>query len=215
MLKQARWVSYLLRNIPFTRSISISGSLSKLGASTESDIDFFVITARNRVWIVKAIAILIKKLLFLNSYKYLCINYLLDEDHLELKKQNRFQAIEAISLIPLYGRDGVAKLHKVNPWIGGLFPNYKVENTKDERLYFQPVKRLSEFLLNGAFGDKIEQWAKLRFLLHGRAKWSATHREKARLEYRNGVSVYFPNDFEERVLDNYRVKTRNLHSIPS
>ena len=61
MLKRSKYVTWVLRQIPFVKGIGISGSLSKSGATPGSDIDFFLITSKNRVWLVKSIAILIKK----------------------------------------------------------------------------------------------------------------------------------------------------------
>jgi hypothetical protein len=44
MLKQARWISFFLKQVPFVRAVFITGSLSKHIAPDKSDIDFIIFT---------------------------------------------------------------------------------------------------------------------------------------------------------------------------
>src|SRR5262245_55354584 len=53
-LKQAKKISAILVHFPFVRGIGISGSLSKNFAYEGSDLDFFIITAKDRLWIARS-----------------------------------------------------------------------------------------------------------------------------------------------------------------
>jgi len=52
-IKKAKAVAKFLLWFPYIRGIAISGSLSKNFADENSDLDFFIITAANRLWIVR------------------------------------------------------------------------------------------------------------------------------------------------------------------
>ncbi|MGB0432571.1 MAG: nucleotidyltransferase domain-containing protein, partial [Bacteroidia bacterium] len=201
MLKRSRYVTWVLKQLPFVKGIGISGSLSKQGATPGSDIDFFIITAKNRVWLVKAMAILIKKIFLFNSHKYLCVNYLVSEDNLQLNRENRFQAIEAITLKPVFGGKAFHNFFEANNWIKQYFPNQYPPNTNHISQNNSIVKALLEWLLKGTFGDKLEKMALNEFRKFGYIKHSNSNESK--LSYAQNESIYFPNDFEQKVLKHY------------
>ena len=97
-LKIARRMGYFIQSFPYVRGVYLSGSLSNMGMQNASDdIDFFIITKAGRVWLAKLFLIGFKKLFLLNSEKYFCINMLMDERKLKLKKKNLYTAAEAAS----------------------------------------------------------------------------------------------------------------------
>src|SRR6201985_1615061 len=104
LIKIAEKVGDFLIRFPFVRGIAISGSLSKNFADDESDIDLFIITAKNRLWIARTIMHLFKKLSFLvNKEHFFCMNYFIDEQGLEIVEKNIYTATEIVTLIPLEG----------------------------------------------------------------------------------------------------------------
>lgn len=214
LMKRAKWISWMLRLIPYVYGIGISGSLSKQGARDGSDIDFFILTKKGRLWFVKAAAILLKKVLFANSHKYLCVNYLLDEESLAISKHNRYQAIEVISLIPLYGKSVFQRFYEENDWVLDVFPNnnyrHQLENVSNRKWWPQ---RFFEFFFGGRRGDTIEQKAFIEFRKHGLKRKSEKNLAHSRFEYENGSSAYFPKDFEQEVLRNYQARKTTLAKI--
>ena len=60
-MRQARIIGALIYCFPFVRGVYLSGSLSKWGIqSRDDDIDFFILTASNRVWTTKLYLIAFK-----------------------------------------------------------------------------------------------------------------------------------------------------------
>ncbi|MCZ7615831.1 MAG: nucleotidyltransferase domain-containing protein [Ignavibacteriaceae bacterium] len=59
-LKTAQRVSGIVSRFPFIRGIMLSGSISKGFMEEDSDIDYFVITHPDRVWISRLILMLLK-----------------------------------------------------------------------------------------------------------------------------------------------------------
>ena len=79
-IKRARTVAKFLYWFPFVRGIAISGSLSKTFADKDVDLDFFVITKANRLWVLRMIfAALFKTAYICRLTKWFCINYIIDE----------------------------------------------------------------------------------------------------------------------------------------
>lgn len=83
-IRIARKFSKLIAVFPFVRGIYLSGSLSKGYADKNADIDYFVITKPNRLWLCRTLLMVFKKVFLLNSKKFFCINYFIDTNHLEI-----------------------------------------------------------------------------------------------------------------------------------
>ena len=105
LLPKAKRVGRFIALFPFVKFVGISGSLSKHYADNGTDYDFFIITANNTLWICRTLLHFIKKLSFLVGGQHtLCMNYFLDEHHLQLAEKNIFVQIELSSLIPVYNQ---------------------------------------------------------------------------------------------------------------
>ena len=64
--KKARFMTHIIKRCPFVRAVMVSGSLSKNNSDKTSDLDFFIITKPNRLWISRTLLMLFKKI-FLSS----------------------------------------------------------------------------------------------------------------------------------------------------
>ncbi|HEY1216923.1 MAG TPA: hypothetical protein VGE93_25135, partial [Bryobacteraceae bacterium] len=81
----------LLYQFPFVRGVFISGSLSKRCADEKADIDYFIVTEANRLWIARTLLHLFKKLTYLRGHQHrYCMNYFVDEEALEIIEKNIF-----------------------------------------------------------------------------------------------------------------------------
>ncbi len=114
----------LIRKFPFVKGVMISGSLSKHIMKDDDDIDFFIVSAKNRIWLCKTFLKLYKVFYLKNSYDFFCINYFISEANLHIKEQNTYTATELKTLIPL----GCNHLHKElmhsNLWANTFLPNF-------------------------------------------------------------------------------------------
>ena len=194
-LNLARRVGRFIALFPFVRGVYLSGSLSKSGVqSKEDDLDFFILTASNRVWTAKFFLIVFKKIFLLNSEKYFCINLLMDENQLSLAKRNRYTATEVVSLVSLKNVHGLEQFLAANHWVKEYFPNVALpEKSTVESGYTRMVERILNSLLGGAF----EQWCKERFTVHMRTH---TDSEEGYFEAETHSSAYFPQSVEQRLM---------------
>ena len=194
-MRQARIIGALIYCFPFVRGVYLSGSLSKWGIqSRDDDIDFFILTASNRVWTTKLYLIAFKKIFLFNSQKYFCINFLLDQQRLELSKRNKYTATELVSLIPIKDCGGLADLWAANPWTKSYFPNASLKaNPTNKRMKTRISERLSNFL----FGNRLEDWSRQKFTVHMQEH---TDQEEGYYEAEPHTSAYFPQSIELRLL---------------
>lgn len=157
LLATAEKVSSLLSKFPYIRGIGISGSLSKNFADENSDIDFFIITKRNRVWITRTfLYLLLRVAMVLKKDHLFCINYFIDEDQLVIEEKNIYTATEIVTLLPMYGSEIMNKFFSANAWTKEYLPNnyLRVSTAKSNRFSF--LKWIIEGVLNNKPGDKLD-----------------------------------------------------------
>ena len=157
MIKIAKKVGKLLIKFPYVRGIAISGSLSKNFADEFSDIDLFIITERNRLWIARTIMHCFKKLTFLVKKEHLfCMNYYIDMEQLEIPEKNLYTAIEVCTLIPLQSDFIFEQFYTANAWTKSFLPNKNMRVSISEPMKETKLKNLFERLLNNSLGDMID-----------------------------------------------------------
>lgn len=153
-IKTARRVAGFLYRFPYVKAIAVSGSLSKNFATEKTDIDFFIITAANRLWIARTCMHLYKKLTFLTGRQnWFCMNYYVDETAIEIKEKNIFTAAEIVTLLPMHGKDCLEKFFKANAWTGTYFPLKPCSDMDPVALSKGWLSRLVEKIFAGRAGD--------------------------------------------------------------
>lgn len=153
----ARKVGDLLIGFPYVRGIAISGSLSKNFADDDSDIDLFIITAKNRLWIARTIMHCFKKLTFLvKKQDYFCMNYYIDEDDLLIHEKNIYTATEVATLMPLYGDTVFEQFYTVNAWTRSFLPNKCLRLATAKPVKRSLLKKLVEVSLNNKIGNAVD-----------------------------------------------------------
>lgn len=157
LIKVAHKIGDWLIRFPYVRGIAISGSLSKNYADENSDIDLFIITAKNRLWIARTLMHIFKKLTFLvNKQDYFCMNYYIDEDQLEIREKTIYTATEVVTLIPLQGDTVVEQFYAANGWTREYLPNKIMRISSAKPLKPSIFKIVFEKLFNNFIGDAID-----------------------------------------------------------
>ncbi|MBX2873072.1 MAG: hypothetical protein KTR30_13250 [Saprospiraceae bacterium] len=219
LMTKAHRNAALISQFPFVRGVAISGSLSKYAADEAADIDFFIITAPDRLWICRSFLHLFKKLTFLVRRQHdFCMNYFLDQEELELKDKNLYTAFESISIIPVYGKASFKAFFTHNHWAREFFPNaypeQKLAIELQERIGW--LKRSIEFAFGVQWGRRINQrirrstvrWWREKFRRQG---YQMDQFEKD-LRATNGESKYHPNDYQHRILQAYQERLERFSS---
>ena len=211
-LKIAKCFSNIIAKFPYVRAVLVSGSLSKGYMDEDADIDFFVITEPNRLWISRFLLMVFKKIFLLNSKKNFCINYYITTDNLEIEDKNIFIAIEFASLLPTYGSDIYDKLYSSNQWIKNYVPNYPVRETKDIKK-FRPclLQKIIEPLLANKLGCNLDDFFMNLFYKYDKKRYS-DYDEKSfasSFKIRKNISTHHPDSFQNKVL--HALEQKILH----
>lgn len=157
LLRTANRIGKSLYKFPFVRGVGISGSLSKNYAEADADIDFFIITDRNHLWIARTFLHGLKKLSFMvGKQHWYCMNYFIDEDALVIAEKNIFTATEVVTLKPVCGETTLELFYKANHWAMGYFPNLASILFAEQERKVPVVKKVLEKLFNNRFGNYID-----------------------------------------------------------
>jgi hypothetical protein len=198
---------------PFVRSVSMSGSISKGYMDELKDVDFFIITTPNRLWLARTILVLYKKLFLKNSFKYFCLNYFLDEKHLEIEDKNIFTATELLTLIPVSGKTCIEELYKKNLWVKEYYDMYPYRETSEvPENSRHGMKRFAEAMLCGKVGNLIDIWCMRLTISFWKRKYRNFHNRIGNSSFRfdRHTSKYHPGNFQARVLDEYRMRVNRF-----
>lgn len=147
-----------IRLFPFVRFIGLSGSMSKGYAPPGADIDFFIITQKNRVWICKIVLHAMKLLSRLKgSHHWYCLNYYIDDTALLIEEQNMFTAIEIASLKPLIDAGNYYEqfIQSNSVWLMAEQPNF-VPHSKAQTLTAQPAWWAS--FISACSSNTLNKW---------------------------------------------------------
>jgi len=215
MLRTAEKIAGFLSAFPFVKGVAVSGSLSKNYADEDSDIDFFIITSKNRLWLARTLMHCFKKLSFLfKKQDWFCMNYYIDETALQIREKNIYTAIEVATLLPLRGIGGFREFYEHNRWYRDFLPNHSMRISYVEEVKKPLIKTISEFVFNNPFGNLLDY---LLMKLTAR-RWKAKSR-KLKKNKRGAVmgmdcSKHYakpdPGNFQKQLLDIYARRIQNL-----
>lgn len=206
-LQKAKMLCQILRIIPWIKLVGISGGLALGNTSKKDDIDLFIITAKNRLWISRLLALGLFSLIGQRRKAgakgkqiagKLCMNILLEEDKLEQKNKDIFIGHELLQMKPLWQREEVyGKYLAENEWALRLLPNWvglKVTRSKSMR----KIRRFKVF----DYLERVAQKLQLKIM--------KTPQGLERIE--DGALYFHPNDIRQEVLLKYKQKLRELIS---
>lgn len=148
----------ILNFIPFISSISFSGGTVHCGCENHNDIDLFIITKPNALYIVYAL-IHVFSLLF-RVRKELCANYLIDERRMEIKYPHDFYtAHQIISLRAIKNKKLLNCFFNQNKWIKEYFPNFSWDKTELDKsaknIFLIPLNKTIKFFYRLIYRKKL------------------------------------------------------------
>lgn len=214
LMTQARASAAIIAKFPFVSSVCISGSLSKGYATNNSDIDLFIVTAANRLWICRTLLHLYKKVTFLSGKEHsYCMNYFIDESRMCIEEQNIFTATELATLIPAYNKEKHRDLIQANKnWLVNVLPNITWNtDISDSATGRQGWRKLAEPILNLALPKYLNLALmhltdKLWRLKWKRKKFPMQDYDLA-MKTRWYVSKNHPLNYQKKVLNKYSNKS--------
>lgn len=215
-MRKAKRFSKFISNFPYVRGISLSGSLSKGYIGDDPDIDYFIITKENRLWLSRTLLVAFKKIFLFNSYRYFCVNYFIDTNNLEIEEKNLFTATELSTLIPVYGKSVKERFFESNRWVKDYYPNYLSQ--AQEELTNKPsgfIKQFTEIIFNNKMGDFLDNYCMEITIKHWAKKFKHKYNEEEfRLLFKSGKSIskHHPRNFQNIVLEKFNQKMESIEN---
>ncbi len=133
-LRQARLIARLFKGMPSVKLVGISGNLAMENSEKSDDIDLFIITSKNKLWLTRLSLLLILSLIGKRRERgdsrpraagKICVNLLLEEDNLAQKNKDLYTAHEVLQMRVLWQRGDVySKFLEQNDWAFKFLPNW-------------------------------------------------------------------------------------------
>jgi len=142
--KIAMKISRIFRFIPWIQLICVANLIGRDNLREEGDIDLFIVSDKNRLWLTRFFTVLVAKLLNVrpqinNTKDKICLSFFISEEQMNLEnirdnKMDMYFNYWFINLAPIYSRDNsFSELMKANEKILESFPNYFPQKISDKR----------------------------------------------------------------------------------
>lgn len=155
---QAREFAEALARIPFLRMVAVCGSLAVENPVQDADIDLFLVTEEDRLWIVQAHAMRHRHRAARRGIDA-CPNYFLTVKNLGLLRRDLHTAREVAHIVPLWGQATYESFLTANRWVYQFFPNLDLADRR--RFLAEPARPVStarwESRLEGRPGDLLDR----------------------------------------------------------
>lgn len=206
----AKEIARIIFRIPTVQLIGVSGALAMANCGEKDDIDFFVITKKNSLWVTRFFVLFLLQILGKRRKRgdttapdMACVNMFMDESLLTIpkEKQNLYGAHEVVQMNPLHHRSNIyEKFIRTNNWIVDFLPNaFTSKIFRNKEVEKQTV---FHFLLSLLL--RI-----LNFLAKYPQLWSI-NRNRTREKISDGILMFHPVDYGEKVLMEYNKRIKNV-----
>ena len=210
VMPKAMQMAEKISKFPYVRGVAFSGAFSKGYFDENGDIDFFIITTNNRLWIARTFLIVYKKLFLLNSKKYFCVNYFISENRLNISEKNKFTAMETATLIPTHGKNVFTDFYEQNEWVSTYFPNIDLTKKLSNTQFINPTffRRSIEYMLDSNFGAYVDTMFHKFTLNKWRRKFGYLTKEdfSVAMKSTQDVSKHHPMNYQKKVIETLNEK---------
>ncbi len=217
-MKTAFRAAKILSRFPYVKGLAISGSLSKNYSTKKTDIDFFIITTANRLWIARTLMHLYKKFTFITGRQdWFCMNYYVDEAGLEIEEKNIYTAIEIATLLPMQGGMSIGQFMIANAWTKKYLPLYHKNDQCLPEIKKGWFSKLIEMAFNNRMGEGLDNLFMKITDMRWKKKVQRNKKNDKGFNIGMKVSKHFskPNPvfFQDKILEMYADKINKLPQI--
>ena len=142
--KIALRIAKYFRFIPWIRLVCVSNIIGRDNLRDGGDVDLFIVSDKNRLWLTRFFTVLIAKILNVrpqknNTRDKICLSFFVSEENLNLEniredENDMYFNYWFLNLAPIYSRhNSFLNLMKENKKILEQFPNYFIQNISEKR----------------------------------------------------------------------------------
>jgi hypothetical protein len=207
-----------LARLPFVRMVALTGALAmRNAADANDDVDFVLVTAEHRVWLARAFAILLVRLAKLRGIT-LCPNYVLAEGALEQEQHDLFIAHEVVQMVPIYGFAVYHAMRESNSWVADFMPNADFTFYPEREYHtgglWAALKGITEFVLGGKLGEKLENWEYRRKSRRFAAEMERQTHHAAQIDHQHVKGHFEDHGHPVMVKYHERLRRHKLDAVP-
>ena len=150
-----------MAGLPFVRMVAITGALAVDNVEYGADLDYLIITEAGRLWLCRAVVILLVRWAALKGDR-VCPNYFLSDRALVYPHRNWYSAHEMTQMVPIAGLETYGRIRRLNRWTQDFLPNaagppeQRFTSTRDPAK--TAPRRLAEAVLRTAPAGWLERW---------------------------------------------------------
>lgn len=218
--KRAIWVARIFKAVPWIKMIAVGNIIGAHNLKKEGDIDLFIITAKNRVWLTRFFCVSL--LVFLNlrpkegdAKDKICLSFFVSEDNLGLSKlklkNDPYFNYWLAGLVPIYDvSDTYEKFIKANNWLKEFFPNWEPSKASYRRDAGKPLPKLYYYILDFLFGwtEGLMQKFQIKILPDN---LKSLINKDTRVVVNNKVIKLYANDRRKEYLEKFYAKIKELN----
>lgn len=215
-LLKIKWIGKSLSVIPWIRLIGVSGSLAMENAGKQDDIDLFIVTAKNRLWLSRLLVLSMLDLMGVRrkfdmdrgkARGKVCVNLLLEEDRLA-QTQDLYTAHEVLQMKVLRQKDKTYfKFLSDNDWVFNFLPNWTTDGAKHQKGQVVgkkvSTKKRLETVLQNPYVEVLEKLSRILQL-------KLMHKAKGQEQVLPNALYFHPENYQEQVLKLYKSKVKSL-----
>lgn len=138
--KRAKKIAWLFAWLPWIKLICLANNIGHHNLRAQGDIDLFIVTQKNRLWVTRLFTVGLTKLLLIRPtakkmQDTICLSFLIDDSDLNLEvfllnqatdNPDRYFTYWLASLQPIYDTNNYyQQLIKQNKWLANYLPNWQ------------------------------------------------------------------------------------------
>lgn len=136
---KAGFIVKIFKIMPWIKMVAIGNIIGKNNLKDDSDIDLFIITEKNRIWLIRLFCNFVTKILGLRPTEKdmrdkICLSFFISEEDLDLEKLMLDDGLDIYfiywmaDLKMIYDKQGAwDKFRRANSWIYKYLPNLDIE----------------------------------------------------------------------------------------
>ncbi len=158
-----------IQMIPFIKMVAVCNTLAFDNPTPYSDIDLFIVTAKNRLFIARTLTTILFSVLGVRRHGHkiagrFCLSFYVSEDGLNLEPiqlapNDIYLPYWILSLRPIYGQKTYNKFMESNAWIKDYFSGKRQTPGQilPAKILLRLFAKFQELIFKGRFGDMIEE----------------------------------------------------------
>ena len=161
LFKSHRSYLWMVSKTPWLKYLALTGANAFESCRHEDDIDLFLVSKRNRLWLCYLWLVVFSKLS--RKRHVLCINYIVDEENLHIPQHNYYTAVQIMQMVPVFENGFSQKMIRQNMWVFDYLPNAEPVLPEDDFYVLRKGVLSSNGQKGSALFSRLNQYVYKRY----------------------------------------------------